>query len=772
MKFIDGNWLIAKGIEAAYACNIFEYEQKEDQLVLYCAERPAKERHATISLPIDTVTISSPLTDVIKVNITHFAGGAGKKPEFLTQDYHPEVSTRAGDKKLSFKTGSLELVADRSDPFKISYYGGGKYLTGTGIRSFGHMREAGTARTYMADELKLSVGETVYGLGEKFTPFVKNGQVVDSWNLDGGSGTWQSYKNIPFYITNRGYGVFVNSPGKVSFEVESQRNFSVGFSAEGEELEYMVIYADSPKEIIDKYTKLTGRPPLVPAWSMGLWLSTSFTTNYDEETVTGIINKMEELELPLRVFHFDCFWMRELEWCNFKWDERYFKDPKGMLERLKSHNLKICVWINSYIGQKSYLFEEGKKNGYFLKRSDKSVWQDDDWQAGRAIVDFTNPKACEWYSSKLEELLNMGVDCFKTDFGERIPTDAVYYDGSDPHKMHNYYTYLYNECVFNTIKRVKGEKEAVVFARSATVGSQKFPVHWGGDCFSDYRAMAETLRGGLSLGVTGFGYWSHDIGGFEATSTPDIYKRWIQFGLLSSHSRLHGSSSYRVPWNYDEEACEVLRRFTCLKMSLMPYLYAAAHQASLKGTPMARAMFLEFPEDPTCYYLDRQYMLGENLLVAPIFSETGEVSYYLPKGEWVNILTNKKYEGGCWYNEAYDYHNLPLLARQGSIIAVGADTSKPDYDYEDNVIFHCFKPDNNAELRAVIINQEGAEAAELKAVYNNSEIRYQYTGTKAYRILLRNETREILETNAKVSHVEEGILLEPADREVSVLLKD
>lgn len=770
MKFINGNWMTADGIKAAYAWNIFEYEQREDELVLYCAERPGQERHSSIGLPIDTVTITSPLEDVIKVNITHYSGGNEKKPEYQIEEYHPDVVITAKEKELSFKSGALEMVANTTDDFSISYYGKEKYLTGTGMRCFGHMKDKETNETFMAEQLKMSVGETVYGLGEKFTPFVKNGQVVDSWNLDGGTGTWQSYKNIPFYITNHGYGVFVNNPGKVSFEIESQRNLSVGFSVEGEELEYMIIYGGSPKEIINKYTKLTGRPPLVPAWSMGLWLSTSFTTNYDEETVTKVINKMEELEIPLRVFHFDCFWMRELEWCNFKWDNRYFENPEEMLKRLKEHNLKICVWINSYIGQKSYLFEEGKKNGYFLKRQDGSVWQDDDWQAGRAIVDFTNPKACEWYSDKLAVLLNMGVDCFKTDFGERIPTDAVYYDGSNSHKMHNYYTYLYNECVYNTIKRVKGEKEAVVFARSATVGSQKFPVHWGGDCFSDYRAMSETLRGGLSLGVTGFGYWSHDIGGFEATSTPDIYKRWVQFGLLSSHSRLHGSNSYRVPWNYDDEACEVLKRFTRLKMSLMPYLYGAAYQASEMGTPMARAMFLEFPEDNTCYYLDRQYVLGENLLVAPIFSETGEVTYYLPKGEWINFLTNKKYEGGQWYSETYDYMNLPLLARPGSIISVGADESKPDYDYEEGVTFHCFKPDKDTKLQAFIINMEGKKAAEITAEYKESEINFTYTGSKPYRIILRGETREVSVENAKLSILEEGILIEPEDKLVRVSL--
>ena len=280
--------------------------------------------------------------------------------------------------------------------------------------------------------------------------------------------------------------------------------------------------------------------------------------------------------IPLHVFHFDCFWMKEFNWCDFQWDERCFPDPAGMLKRLKEHGLHICVWINPYIAQRSALFDEAAAGGYLLKRPNGDVWQWDQWQPGMGIVDFTNPAACKWFQDKLRALLDMGVDAFKTDFGERIPTDVVYFDGSDPFKMHNYYTYLYNKTVFDLLKEVRGEGEAVVFARSATAGGQQFPVHWGGDCTATFESMAESLRGGLSLGLSGFGFWSHDIGGFEQTATADVYKRWSAFGLLSSHSRLHGSSSYRVPWAYDEEAVDVLAKFTKLKCSLMPYLYGAA----------------------------------------------------------------------------------------------------------------------------------------------------------------------------------------------------
>ena len=399
---------------------------------------------------------------------------------------------------------------------------------------------------------------------------------------------------------------------------------------------------------------MTGKPALPPAWSFGLWLTTSFTTDYSEKTVLSMIDGMAERGIPLDVFHFDCFWMKGFEWTSFEWDKDSFPDPAGLIKKIHDRGIKVCVWLNPYIGQKSRLFKEGRDKGYLIKRGDGNPWQWDMWQAGNAFVDFTNPAAVEWYKGYLRDLLKMGVDAFKTDFGERIPVDdAHYFDGSDPKKMHNYYTYLYNKTVFETIQEVKGTDEATVFARSASVGSQKFPVHWGGDCDSRYRSMAASLRGGLSLLSSGFGFWSHDIGGFNDHCTPDLYKRWTQFGLLSSHSRYHGSSEYRVPWHYDEEAVEVSKRFVHTKLSLMPYLFQQAVETHEQGYPLMRPMFMEFTDENVAT-LGTQYMLGSQLLVAPIFNDRGEGKFYLPSGTWTNLLTNKCYRVavGQWFVDA------------------------------------------------------------------------------------------------------------------------
>ena len=448
---------------------------------------------------------------------------------------------------------------------------------------------------------------------------------------------------------------------------------------------------------------------------------------------------MRERDIPLHVFHFDCFWMREFQWCDFEWDRRQFPDPEAMLRRLKAKGLRICLWINPYIAQKSPLFDEGMESGYLVKRPDGSVWQWDRWQAGMGLVDFTNPRAAVWFKEKLRRLLRMGVDCFKTDFGERIPIDVVYHDGSDSERMHNYYTYLYNKTVFELLEEECGRNRALLFARSATAGSQKFPVHWGGDCSATYESMAETLRGGLSLGLSGFGFWSHDISGFEKTATADLYKRWVAFGLLSSHSRLHGNESYRVPWLFDEEAVEVLRFFAKLKSRLMPYIFSHAVEASRLGLPMMRAMFLEFPEDPACSYLDRQYLLGPSLLVAPVFSADGELSYYLPSGRWTNILSNVVVEGSRWLREKHDYMSLPLMARPGSLIPMGREDGGPDYDYAAGVAFHLFELADGAESSAVVHDEDGKLRLHVRAARRGGRIEVEAMGdTGDWSLVLRN----------------------------------
>lgn len=671
MKFLNGGWLVKDGFSVKYAANIYTANIEPKKLTLFCPfGSPIYNAGMTLDGGILTIEVTSPREDVITTKLINFKKDRSNCPKFGLNETDPDVEIDETDDKWTFTSGRLTLEIAKGETIDFKYLYDDKVIAHSGWRAKGLVTDP-EGQLHVSEQLDLGVGEKIYGLGERFTNFIKNGQTVDIWNEDGGTGTEQAYKNIPFYLSNRKYGLFVDNPGKVSFEVGSEKVSRVQFSVPGEEMSYSVVGGENLKAILNTYTDLTGKAPLVPDWSYGLWLSTSFTTDYDEKTVLEFVDGMAERNIPLSVFHFDCRWMKELEWCNFDWDKSKFPDPEGLLKKLHDRGLKICVWINSYIGQKSPLFEEGAKNGYFIKNEDGSVWQWDKWQAGMAIVDFTNPEATKWYQGYLKKLVAMGVDCFKTDFGERIPTEGVkYYDGSDPELMHNYYTYLYNKAVYDVLVETKGADEAILFARSATVGGQQFPVHWGGDCSSNYPSMAESLRAGLSFGMSGFGYWSHDIAGFEDQASPDLYKRWTQFGLLSSHSRYHGSTAYKVPWLYGDEAVDVAREFTELKLQLKPYLLKMAQETHETGVPMMRAMVLEFPDDPTCEDIDTQYMLGDDLLVAPVFREDGVARFYVPDDgtgqAWTNIITDTAYEPGKWYTEQYDYHTLPVLARPGT----------------------------------------------------------------------------------------------------------
>lgn len=744
MKFSNGCWLQKEDCACFSPAQIYFTKIEKDRVTLCAPTNKINHREDTLGGVNLTIKISAPYPEVLRIQTYHHMGLKERMPQFeLAAPQNGNLAAEETEKQIIVKSGELRIEIEKESGAFV-FWRGAEKITGSGWRDLAYMKtnwrgsayDKGPEDAYMREQLSISVGELVYGLGERFSAFVKNGQSVDIWNEDGGTSTEQSYKNIPFYLSNKGYGVFVNHPEKVSFEVATEMVTKVEFSVPGENLDYFLINGPTMKEVLMRYTDITGKPALPAPWTFGLWLSTSFTTNYDEKTVNSFVDGMIERGIPLSVFHFDCFWMKDFHWCNFTWDERVFPDPEGMLKRLKEKGLKICVWINSYVGQESSLFEEGIKGGYFLKRANGDVWQWDMWQPGLAIVDFTNPAACEWYGKKLEALLDMGVDCFKTDFGERIPTDCVYYDGSDPVKMHNYYTYMYNKTVHDVIAKKKGEKEAILFARSATAGGQKFPVHWGGDCWSDYESMEESLRGGLSLTSSGFGFWSHDIGGFESTSTPDVYKRWCAFGLLSTHSRLHGSTSYRVPWAYDEESVDVVRYFAKLKARLMPYLYRNAIETAKTGVPMMRSMVLEFTEDRNCAYLASQYMLGDSLLVAPIFNEDGIAEYYLPEGRWTSLLSGDVKEGGRWYKEKHGYLSIPLYVREGSIVAMGARDDNAVYDYADGTTFQVYALVDGCEAQTMVYDTENREAVKAAVTHCGSGYEIQVSGGTDVKVAL------------------------------------
>src|SRR5688572_6613675 len=446
MKFRNGAWLWERGVTPAVMKRAIEHRIDGDAVVVSGVDRGEQHSVDKFEGTVLELRVTSPMPDVIRVQVRHHRptqkGVTAFDLDYAQASDHVRIEEQP--EHLVFTSGRLSLSVRRTGEWGMRFHDGASTVTEAGHEGLGYMSVDGRGG-FLMQRLSMGVGECIYGMGERFGPLVKNGQTVTIWNEDGGTCSDQAYKNVPFYLSSRGYGLLVNTPGKVEFEIGTERVSQMQFSAPGESLDYYVFYGPQPKDVFEKYTRLAGRPALPPAWSFGLWLSTSFTTKYNEATVNEFVSGMAARGIPLKVFHFDCFWMKQRHWCDFEWDRDAFPDPKGMLERLKSGGLKISVWINPYISQLSSLFDEGREKGYFVRRTDGSVYQRDQWQPGVALVDFTNPAAARWYCAKLRALLEMGVDSFKTDFGERIPDEgAVYHHASDPKLMHSYSAYLYN----------------------------------------------------------------------------------------------------------------------------------------------------------------------------------------------------------------------------------------------------------------------------------------------------------------------------------------
>ncbi len=583
--------------------------------------------------------------------------------------------------------GRVRIV---KDPWHVEFYdGGGKLLTRTQTLGdpntfatptpFSFVRRGRDLGRSFAASFELSHDEKIYGGGESFTRLNKRGQKVVLYLRDAmGAQSELMYKPIPFFLSSAGYGMFTHTSAPVTFDVgKSFDQYNTIYT--GDETLDLFVFLGAPKDVLSEYTAVTGRSPVPPLWSFGLWMSR--ITYRSEEEVRDVAARLREERIPTDVIHLDTGWF-ETEWRNnYEFASDRFEDPAGMIADLRDQGFRVSLWQLPYFTPKNSLYGEIVDNGYAVTdRNGEAPFLD-------AILDFSNPEAVAWYKDKLAGLLEQGVGAIKADFGENAPLHGVYASGRTGYYEHNLYPLRYNDVVADVTEEVTGER--ILWGRSAWAGSQRYPVHWSGDAENTNSAMAATLRAGLSMGLCGFTYWSHDVGGFVEAPSRDLYRRWLGFGALTSHTRTHGAPP-REPWAYGEEFTDVYRRTIGLKYALMPYVYAQAKQASAHGHPMLRALFVEYPDDPTAWLIEDEYLFGSDLLVAPLFERSDRRDVYLPPGAWIDYQTGAVYEGARWHEIEAGEIPVILLVKDHAVIPhveVAQSTDRIDWSTVELRVF-------------------------------------------------------------------------------------
>lgn len=605
--------------------------------------------------------------------------------------------------------GSVTL---REKPWAVEFRdAAGRLLTHTrrqpGALPFSFIRRAADYSRSVGAVLALAPGEKLFGGGESFSRLDKRGQKLVLTTHDAlGVESASMYKPVPFLLSDRGYGVFMHTSAPVTADLGATSLSQSSLMLGDDELD-LFVFLGSPKEILDAYTDLTGKAPMPPLWSFGLWMSR--ITYKSEAETREVAAKLREHRIPADIIHLDTGWF-ETDWhCDYEFAASRFADAPKMISDLKRDGFRISLWQLPYFVPKNRLFPEIIGQGLYVKDAKGGTPYED------VILDFSNPATVDWYQAKLAGLLKLGVGAIKVDFGEAAPMDGLYASGSTGFHEHNLYPLRYQQAVMDITQRTTGD--SIIWARAAWAGSQRYPLHWGGDAHTTDGAMAATLRGGLSLGLCGFSFWSHDIGGFFGKSPAELYRRWLPFGMLTSHSRAHGEPP-KEPWAYGEEFTADYRRAVELKYRLMPYVYAQAKDSAARGLPMLRALFIEFPDDPGSWTVDDEYLFGSSLLVAPLFeANTTERNVYLPPGRWIDYQTNLGYVGG-WHRIKAGAIPVVLLVREGTAlphVALAQSTDRMDWSTLELVTYGqgpatglvCLPADN--ELRPVSVT-DGALA--------------------------------------------------------------
>ncbi len=606
--------------------------------------------------------------------------------------------------EISDANGKLLTESVHNSDFNTSTY--------TPVLPFSFVRRAADYSRSMNAAFALSPNEKIFGCGESFTRLDKRGQKVVLW-ADDANGVQNEaiYKPIPFFMSSRGYGMFMHTSSPITCDFGKYFNSVNSMMIGDDELDLFIFLGD-PKDILNEYTNLTGKAAMPPLWSFGLWMSR--ISYFTQTEGLAIAAQLRKNNIPADVLHFDTGWF-ETDWrCDYQFAKNRFPDPVKMIADLKKQGFHISVWQLPYFTPKNSLFKEIIDKGLYVKDAKGNVPYED------ATLDFSNPATVSWYQDKIGNLIKMGVGAIKVDFGEAAPNTGIYASGRTGFYEHNLYPLRYNKAVAEITKKISGEN--IIWARSAWAGSQRYPIHWGGDSENSNNGMQAELRGGLSFGLSGFSFWSHDIGGFVLKTPEDLYRRWLPFGMLTSHSRCHGAPP-KEPWEYGEAFNNDFRLADEMKYKLMPYIYAQAKNCTETGLPMVRALFVEYPNDPGAWLVEDQYLFGSDILVAPMIENTDKRDVYLPGNKWIDYQTGQIYNSG-WHTIKAGKIPAVILVREGAVIPhikLAQSTTLMDWSALDLVVFAadsdiasgliCLPTDNS--LHEVTVSKK---ANELKLV--------------------------------------------------------
>lgn len=668
---------IDRGFARAQANEFPQTEYDRDPVLPFAIDfvspRAVRLRFATRDVPLESLASTPELM---------LAG-----PVPVDTSWHVAVTDSAVTYTSAY--GRVRLL---KSPWAIELYdSGGRLLTRTQrflephslttYVPFSFLRRSRDVGRTAAATFELAPDEKIFGLGESFTRLDKRGQHVVAYIRDAmGAQSPLQYKAVPFFMSSRGYGVFVHTTAPLTFDVGAEFD-AHNTIYDGDELLDLFAFLGTPKEILSDYTALTGRSPMPPLWSFGLWMSR--ITYNSEAQVRDVAAKLRQYRIPADVLHLDTGWF-ETDWrSDFQFSKSRFTDPRAMIRDLSAQGVHVSLWQYTYFTPKNPLWKELVDHGYAVADEGGRLPAED------AVLDMSNPDAVRWYQQKLETLLAMGVSAIKVDFGEGAPLTGVYHSGRTGWYEHNLYPLRYQQAVTEATRKVRGASEGIIWGRSAWAGSQRYPVHWGGDAENTNQAMAAELRAGLSLGTSGFTFWSHDIGGFLDRAPRALYRRWLAFGMLTSHSRTHGAPP-REPWEYDSAFVDDFRRAVNLKYALMPYVIAQAKLSAQHGWPMLRPVFFEYPDDPTSWLLEDEYLFGSDLLVAPLFEESNRRRVYLPPGAWIDYQSGKAFEGARWQEIDAGAIPIVLLVRNHSVlphVAVAQSTSTIDWTHLELRVF-------------------------------------------------------------------------------------